>query len=188
MKKIKKISILFITLSFVMFSCSSDDEGSPSSSNFGDFDLTVTGDFEANKSGFADFDGLDAFGSQTWEISMNDNNPSTVSLQFMLFSAIGDVNQPSPGTYEIGFEANSDSVFTAIYAHIPNGSFSETVEYSTLPHSEDMNYGGTLTITTSTDGRVSGNFQFTAAKTDNDFNVVGEISVSGEFNARKRMN
>jgi len=184
--KVSMLSILSILLlSFI--ACSSDDDASPSGSNFGDFQLDVSGDFNAQKSGFADFDGLEAFGSQTWEISMNDNNPSTVSLQFMLFSAIGEVNQPSPGTYEIGFESNSDSVFTAIYTHIPDGNFSETVEYSTLPTGDQV-YGGTLVIETSNANVVSGSFDFTAAKVDDDFNVVGEISVSGEFNARKRMN
>jgi len=105
----------------------------------------------------------------------------------MLVSTTEEVNQPSPGTYEIGFEANSSDVFTAIYAHIPGGNFSETVEYSTLPTGDQV-YGGTLVIETSNANVVSGSFDFTAAKVDDDFNVIGEISVSGDFTARKRMN
>ena len=175
---------IFSALLIILVACSSDDKGSSDGTDFGNFQLTVSGDFEATKSGFADFDGLDAFGVQTWEISMNDNNPSTISLQFMLASSTTQVARPSTGTYEIGFDANSTSVFSAIYTHIPDGNFMASEEYSTLPEG----YGGTLTITSSSDNKVEGSFEFSVAKTDNNFNVVGDITVSGEFNARKRMN
>lgn len=176
-----------VVMSLASTSCSSDDEGSSENLDFGNFELSVTGDFTQDTSGFADFDGLSAFGVNSWEISMNDTNPSTVSLQLSLVSSTGEVSQPSAGTYEIGFEANSSDVFTAIYVHIPDGNFFETVEYSTLATGDQV-YGGTLIIETSNANVVSGSFNFTAAKVDDNFNVIGEIDVSGEFTARKRMN
>ena len=176
-----------VVISLASISCSSDDEGSSENLDFGNFELSVTGDFTQETNGFADFDSLSAFGVNSWEISMNDINPSTVSLQLSLVSSTGEVSQPSPGTYEIGFDANSSDVFSAIYVHIPDGNFFETVEYTTFS-TADQAYGGSLIIETSNANVVSGSFNFTAAKVDDDFNVIGEIAVSGEFNARKRMN
>lgn len=178
------LTIILLSLFIGTTSCDSDDKGSSEGTDFGSFQLNVSGDFEATKSGFADFDGLDAFGVQTWEISMNDDNPSTISLQFMLASSTTQVTRPSTGTYEIGFDANSTSVFSAIYTHIPDGNFMASEEYTTLPHG----YGGTLTITSSSDDKVEGSFDFSVAKTDENFNVSGEITVSGQFSSRKRIN
>ena len=179
--------VALVVMSLASTSCSSDDEGSSENLDFGNFELSVTGDFTQETNGFADFDSLSAFGVNSWEISMNDTNPSTVSLQLSLVSSTGEVSQPSPGTYEIGFEANSNNVFYAIYTHIPNGNFMQAVEYSTINEGE-TSYGGTLEIEESTNDLVKGSFQFTAASVDDNFNVIGEISVSGEFTAKKRIN
>lgn len=176
--------ILYIFISIFIFSCGSDDEGASNANNFGDFQLSLNGDLSGSKNGFADFASMDSFGIQTWEISLNDNNPQTLSLQFMLSSATGNINRPEPGTYEIGFSANSDSVFLANYVNIPDGNFQDSEEYSTFVET----YGGTLTIEASTDNIVAGSFEFTAAKEDDNFNVIGSIEVEGTFSATARQN
>ncbi|WP_293011560.1 hypothetical protein [Mongoliibacter sp.] len=173
-----------LVLVLLLTACDGNDNGSDPTSNADDFQLEVSGDFQTTASGFADFDGMSSFGVNTWEISMNDNNPQSLSLQLMLTSSSSDVSRPSPGTYEIGFEPNSAAVFTAIYTHIPEGDFMASEEYSTLSEG----YGGTLTITSSSENRVEGSFNFSVAKTDDNFNVTGEIEVIGEFTASKRMN
>lgn len=187
MTKLNLLHVLtFYLFTSVLASCGSDDDSS-TNSNMGSFELTVTGDFEATKSGFADFDSLDAFSLQSWSIDMSDakENQQSMSLSLSASSAVQDVSRPTPGTYQINFSATDASIYNAIYAHIPNNNFLETEEYSTLPLS-DGNYSGTLTITKSTEENVSGSFEFTAAKTDDDFNISGEITVKGEFNAYKR--
>lgn len=173
-----------LLLVVLITACDSNNNGADPITNADDFQLEVSGDFQTTASGFADFEGRSAFGVNSWEISMNDNNPQTLSLQLSLNSSSSDVSRPSPGTYDVGFEPNSTSVFTAIYTHIPDGSFVNSEEYSTLSEG----FGGTLTITSSSENRVEGSFDFSLAKTDDNFNVTGEIEVKGEFTASKRMN
>jgi hypothetical protein len=183
MKSIKSLSVILICFMFLSGACSNDN-GSDPISGADDFQLEVSGSFQSTASGFADFDGMSSFGVNTWEISMNDNNPQSLSFQLMLTSSTSNVTRPAPGTYQIGFEPNSTSVFTAIYTHIPNGDFTASEEYSTLTEE----YGGTLTITSSSDNTVEGSFNVILAKTDDNFNVTGEIEVVGEFTASRRMN
>lgn len=183
MKSKKLFLLLTITaLALINYSCSDDDESS-GGSDIGDATITVSGDVQEQKSGMADFHHLTDLpgGMETWEISIHDFSPQTFSLQFMLTSATSEITQPGVGTYEIGFTPNSTSVFTAIYTHIPDGDFMNSTEYSTL-----WGGTGTLNITTSNDNTVSGNFQFSASKVDDELNIVGTIEVSGEFTANKR--
>lgn len=190
MKNSNLITSIILVLLLSLISCSSDDDNPNNGQEFGSFELTVTGDIEATKSGFADFTQFNFSSLQDWSIDMFDPNGSsqTMDLSISTSSAVEDVSRPEPGTYDIGFSATDPSVFSAIYVHIPNGNFSESVEYSTLPISDDTSYGGTLTITTSTENTVSGSFEFTAAKVDDNLNITGEINVSGEFTANKRTN
>lgn len=185
--KLTFLSILPL-LFFSLTCCSSDDDSASNETNFGDFNLNVSGDFNATKSGFADFDKLDINTFETWELNMIDTNPQSLSLTLSLNSATSEINQPTPGTYEIGFEPNSNSIFSVVYTHIPDGNFSESVEYTTLPVDDNGSFGGTLTIETSNSEVVSGNFEFTVAKLDDNFNVDGTINVSGTFSARARQN
>ncbi|MFA7649340.1 MAG: hypothetical protein WCY06_03315, partial [Flavobacteriaceae bacterium] len=68
----------------------------------------------------------------------------------------------------------------------PNGSFSNSVEYSTTYGNNANN--GTLTITSSTENTVKGSFECTAYRVDNNLNIVGTIQVVGDFTANKRIN
>lgn len=181
--KINKLYYFLVFLSFVLsgYSCSDDNDG-PENMDMGEATFTVTGAVEDEKSGQADFHHLTGLpgGLENWEISIHDFSPQSFSLQFNLSSSSG-IKQPGPGTYEIGFEANSSNVFLAIYTHIPDGNFMNSTEYSTL-----WGGGGTLTITTSNEDTVSGSFQFSAAEVDDELNVVGTVNITGEFTAKKR--
>lgn len=176
MIKMKKF-LVSIGLLVLLSSCSGDD--SSSSGNLNTVSIEVTGDFEAEKLGIADFGLIDIGSTNSWELNMSDINPQTFNLRFVLNSVNQAIQRPTPGTYEIGFETNSNSVFTAFYIDVPNGNLSESKEYTTL----DENYGGTLTIDSSDNDVVTGSFEFTAAHVDEDFNVIGEINVVGEFEA-----
>lgn len=74
MKSIKSISVILICFMFLSGACSNDNGSGPNS---------MTGDFQSSASGFADFDGMSSFGVNSWEISMNDNNPQSLSFQLM---------------------------------------------------------------------------------------------------------
>jgi hypothetical protein len=70
-------------------------------------------------------------------------------------------------------------VFTAIYVELPEGDINNAEQYNT----KTEGYGGTLVIEASDSGIVTGNFNFTAAQTDENDNVVKEITVNGDFEA-----
>ncbi|MGM0634529.1 MAG: hypothetical protein ACQESK_00575 [Bacteroidota bacterium] len=186
MKKKPIFLCLFVLLLLGFSACSSDDDSSsgPSSTDdLGSTNFVVTGDFEAEKSGFADFASLDLGSISTWEISTHDYSPQTFSLNFMLTSATNEVAQPEPGTYTIGFETNSTEVFHVVYTRIDDGDFSSAVEYTTWDSDS-----GTLTIQSATENQVTGSYDFTAYYYDDAFNKTSEIQVSGEFAAKKRIN
>src|SRR5690554_1875779 len=184
---LKKVStyLTAIVLALSFTACSDDDSSSDDNGNpdLGNASLTVNGDVEGQKSGMADFNYLEDLpgGMEEWEISIHDYNPQTFSLTLMLTSVNG-VSQPEPGTYDIGFDANNPSVFMAIYTHIENEDFMNSVEYNTL-----FDGGGILTINSSTSETVTGTLEFTAHEFNDDFEIVGTITVSGEFTANKRV-
>ncbi len=92
------------------------------------------------------------------------------------------MSRPSPGTYVIGQGGNNVEAFSVVYTRIENEDFANAIEYDT---SLEEN-AGTLTIETSNENEVSGTFSFTAVKRDDQFNVTGQIQVSGSFTAKKR--
>lgn len=177
--------VLFMTslLSVSLMSCGNDDNNS-SSSDFGEINITVTGQLEDNFSGMADFHQSEVLSTQVWEISGHDYNPQTFSIQLMDVGITDDAERPSPGTYSIGNTVNAD--YTVNFTHIPNGSFSNSVEYSTTYGNNANN--GTLTITSSTENTVKGSFECTAYRVDNNLNIIGTIQVVGDFTANKRIN
>lgn len=181
MKKRFTFFALFFTA--VCITACSDNSTGPDEPDLGNASLTVSGDVEGQRQGMADFNSLHVMNLYTWEILIHDYNPQTFSLDFMLLSN-EPIDRPGPGTYEIGSGTAEPTIFTASYSDVEDG-FTNSTEYSTL----FGEYGGTLTITESSDEQVKGTFEFTAADIDleND-RVLGEISVSGEFTARQRIN
>jgi len=183
----KKVVVLITTILFVGFiACDSNDDknNAPNNSGLGEINFTVTGEVEGDFSGMADFHHFEMMNSETWEISGNNYDPQTFSLQFMS-GVVGDVaERPLPGIYTIGNTVKSD--YKSIFTHIPNGSFSNSTEYSSI-YGENSN-SGTLTITTSNEETVNGSFEFTAYRVDNNLNIVGTIEATGEFTANKRIN
>lgn len=181
MKKTSFLLSLMLLVVMGLYACGSDDDNPPSQ-EFGEVNFTVTGDFEAEKSGFADFAGLNFGAASQWEISTNDFSPQTFSLNFSNFSATNTVSRPAPGTYVIGQGGNNVEAFSVVYTRIENEDFANAIEYDTLLEEN----AGTLTIETSNENEVSGTFSFTAVKRDDQFNVTGQIQVSGSFTAKKR--
>ena len=195
----KKILLLIIA-SFGLWSIPgcSDSSSGPDLGDVGQVSLTVSGDVEGQKTGMADFYGDEpgGVGIHYWELSFNDFSPQTYSLQLSL-QDFEEIERPAPGTYEIGFDVpnpfgeSGPPVFLGIYTHIPNGSFSNAVEYDTgIVCDDDTPQRGTLVISSSTSSQVSGTFNFTATSYDFDNSgncvILSEIEVVGEFSARAR--
>ncbi len=175
-----KISFIFIlTFSLFLLSCSSDDDNTVDLPNLGSVAIALSGDIEGNRTGVADFSFLDLGSMQTWELSFNDFGPQTFSLNLML-TDLESVLRPAPGTYEIGFDALDPNVFFGDFTDIPNGDFLGAVEYDTFEK------GGTLTIETSTDEKVTGHFEFAADSRDDDFEIIGTVFITGNFEALNR--
>ncbi len=196
--KLLKFTSLITVIMIFGWGCSDNSSGPDLDNGMGQVSLTVSGDVQGQKTGQADFYGDEPGGQgiHYWELSFNDFSPQTYSMQLSLMD-FEEIPRPSPGTYEIGFDPpnpfqeQGESVFFGIYTHIPNGSFSNAVEFETgLFCTEESPRGGTLVITNSSSESVSGSFQFTAANYDFDDSgncvLSGEVEVSGEFNARAR--
>ena len=189
------IKIILSFLLLVLVSCSDNSTGSDNGA-LGEMTLKVTGDFEAERSGQADFHGLDSGSIYMWEIHGNDYSPQTFSLSF-LHNSVESIDRPGPGTYDVKNQVGQTPwgdpepmAFTAIYTHIENENYAGSVEYSTLLCTEQFPSGGTLTITSSSDEEISGSFQFTAHNVEIEDTGTcishGTIHVSGSFDALPR--
>ncbi|TVR17836.1 MAG: hypothetical protein EA391_03715 [Balneolaceae bacterium] len=186
-----------VTGVLILISGCSDSSSDPDlGGDLGQVSLTVSGDVQGEKTGMADFYGQDLGSLHYWELSFNDFSPQTYSLQLSL-QDFEEIERPAPGSYEIGFNSpnpfgeSGPPVFTAIYTHIPNGSFTDAVEYSSgILCGDDRTQWGTLVISSSTSSEVSGSFTFFAIDIDIDNSgncvILGEIEVAGEFSARAR--
>lgn len=193
-----KIYTRLLIVSLVLFGLScSDDATGPDSDSFGHLTMKVTGDFVADKSGHADFWGMDLGSAHTWEISSNDLSPQTFSLTFMHMS-VEPITQPGTGTYAItdglpaaAWEDPKPLEFMATYTHIENQDFAGAVEYGTMICAADFPSGGSLTITSSTAEEVRGSFEFTAHHADissetGQCELYGTIHAEGSFEAPAR--
>jgi len=174
------LSVAFI-LALVMPSCSSSDDNNITS-KLGEIKFSISGGIEANKEGIADFDKLDIMNTSTWELGGHDISPQTFSLYFSLLSANQSITRPQPGTYTIGFDVNNSDAFHAVYTHIEDGDFANSVEYTTWEQNS-----GTLTIDSSSEDKVTGSFNVTLYKYDDTLNIEDEIQLNGTFSANKRM-
>lgn len=190
-------NLLIMTGILMIISACSDNSTGPDVNGLGEVNLTVTGDIEAERSGQADFSELESSNIYSWSLEFHDFGPQTYSLSIGLLSH-EPITQPGSGTYEIGFEpANpfqeqGEPVFSAIYTHIENQDFANTIEYdSGILCADEFPRGGEITITSSSSNEVSGTFQFTAVSVDFDDsgNCInnGTIGVTGEFTATPRV-
>lgn len=190
------IRFLIALLFLIGVSCS-DNSTDPDIDSFGEITLKVTGDFEAERTGYADFHGLDLGSTYVWQIAGNDLSPQTFSLGISHIST-DPIERPESGSYEITtpaagmapWEEPGPMTFSPTYTHIENGDFEGAVEYSYVLCTEEFPGGGTLNITSSTADKVSGTFQFTAHNIDIDDmgNCIlqGTIHISGSFDALPR--
>ena len=182
------LSILSVIGSVLIFtSCSDDDDnsstgptGGGTGGHGGSASFDVSGDVEASHSGIADFRAFEMNGIYTWDINMLDNSPITFNLSFVQ-TGFEPIEQPGPGTYELGFGSTGD--YSASYAVYEDDNPFGGEDYL-------VGFGetsGELVITTSTDELIEGTFSFSAARLDDDGMVDGTVTVTnGEFSAVPR--
>ncbi|MCC5940222.1 MAG: hypothetical protein JJU37_01665 [Balneolaceae bacterium] len=181
MKKLIYLSAIFL-LAFTLTFCSDDHPVGPGSDDLGEVEISVTGDVQTSFEGIADFDLMDEFSINQWELFFNDISPQTFSVQIFTNNA-DEMERPSEGTYEIGSDPNAEEVFTAIFNELEE-DLTDGTEYTTF-HDDS---GGELVITESSEDVVRGSFTFTAKSVDSETNEIdGEVEVtSGEFVAVQR--
>ncbi len=166
--KLFSLAIIFF-LTIFMVACSSDDDngGTPTD----EVNFHISGDVEGHKSGFATLVQVEESGIQQLFFSMNDgiSGTQTFSLNLYLSNTGQDVEVPTQGDYSIGLPAAQD--FWVVYTDL---SGADGVEYGSI-----WGASGTLTITESNSGRVSGEFEFTAeGNIDGMGNPTGQIEVT----------
>lgn len=189
----------FLTTIMVFIgSCSDNSTGPDGSDDSGSATLTITGDFEAERTGFADFYASPELsgGMYYWQISIHDFAPQTFDLAIMRID-FNEIERPSVGTYEISeqipnpFSDDDEIIFFADYTHIVDEDFNNTTGYSTSLICPEFSAGGELNITSSSNSEISGNFEFSAhhIEYDSEGNCVLEssITVSGQFTANPRV-
>lgn len=157
--------------------------------------FTASGAVSGQFSGMMDFHymDIDDFGTDgaSWELAGHDGaggNQSfslVISIESFVNGGAG-IGRPAVGTYDIGFEANSTQVFSAIFTHIGPGGFLDSTEYV----SETETWTGTLTITESSASTVKGTFN--ADLFSEDFCTAGgcvgdSVNINGEFTAHERV-
>lgn len=134
----------------------------------GSASFTVSGDYEGEYTGIADFRAFEMAGVHTWDILLLDQNPITYNLSFTQTGG-EPIDRPEVGTYELGISP-SDDVFLTNFSYYEDTPF----------QGEDYLVGvgetsGTLEITTSSDDLMEGTFSFTAVHLDDDGMIDGSI-------------
>jgi hypothetical protein len=176
--------IFAILILFFVYGCSDDSSGPGEMDDLGEATLSVSGDIDINHTGQADFWSMQFSGLNTWEIHMNDFNPQTFSLTFLLTS-LDAIERPGTGTYEL----NEADGFSVIYEFIENQDFQNAREFSNTFCDNSDN--GTLTISSSSDSEIRGSFNTTISEYDIDDAGqcvnLGTVTVSGNFRATPRM-
>lgn len=189
MKNFKNPFFLFLALLLTVgiVSCSSDDDTppgpiKPAGSDIGSGTFTMSGDEQGVRSGMAYFEliTIEGLGSKIWTIDIYDHSPQTFSLGFSCTTLANDPSQPGIGTYPIGIDLDNPTAifFNADLSLIENENYADAVDYSS-----SIYVAGAVTITTSTDKKISGTFEFAADSFDDLMNVTGSIVVSGSFSA-----
>jgi len=153
--------ILLLTGAF-FFGCDDDSTGP---GDEGSFTVKITGDVNREFSGSAVF----AITTQPQEgfslvlISGDEREESALMVSFLI-----GTSSPGKGTHPIGENA-SNTTFTSWYTS------SEHQEYF-------FSESGSMTVTTSTDKRFAGSFQYTATGWTGDETEM-EVTISGNFDA-----
>ena len=173
------ILVLLFFSGLLMAACSSDDDNGPSDET-SSVSFTVAGDIEAEKSGVATASVTQVGQSNLFSIVMSNgaNVQQTFTLSFFSVPGSAPVDFPEPGDYAIGSLNQAD--YWLVYTDLTSGD--PFVEYGlTYPVS------GTLTITSSTENWLEGEFQFQAEGNEDTLgNPQGMIVVTeGEFRAVK---
>lgn len=184
MNYLKNISKFFVlgVLTLVMTACSNDDDDQNSGSD--DVSINITGDLIYNVSGSGGFTlvSQEPGFMEVWAINMVNASPQTYSLDLLLKTNNGEIDQITPGTYYMGDEPTAQTpVFSAIYNHFPDGDFSNRVEFNTL-----LDGSGVLVIESSTANQVKGTMEVTAHTYDASFQyITGTIEISASFTIYK---
>lgn len=188
MKKPRKLlkSTLLLILLFGLFACSDSSTDPDENEGGGETSITVTGDFNTEKTGTANFKGEQNIG-KTWGINIYDELPQTFHLYFQTGNPFGAdaATRPGAGSYKIGFNESDDSIFSAEYtAYSDDGELNFTTNTDLCG---EFASDGTLTIESSTAENVEGSFEFDAVfySVENDLECDYDrtITVSGQFKA-----
>ena len=173
---IKKYYYLAISVTILSFISCSDDSTGPSGNDLGEASFEISGAIEGQKEGFANFRAFEMSGVNTWDILIIDEPPRSFEISFSQVSLNESISRPSTGTYKLGL--GSDSDFTASYT---DGSLASPDSYlATFGE-----YGGTLVITSSSDDKIEGTFEFNAVNLDEE-NGEEIIITNGQFRAVPR--
>lgn len=163
--------------------CSDSTSGPDGDSgSVGQATFELSGAISGERSGFAQFGGIEVSGLHMWSITVSDGGSATFSLTISISSA-DPFDTPAPGTYPIGMPTLDPSIFSADYADTREGLIAPP-HYTTIPAGTQ----GSITITQSTEGEVSGTFHFNAVHVDSSTNeALGEIvATNGAFTATPR--
>jgi len=177
-------TVLLLSFLMTFMSCSDDSSGPGDLDDLGEASMNVSGDIDTNHSGQADFWSMQFSGINTWEIHMNDFNPQTFSLTFLLTS-MEAIERPEAGTYEL----DELEGFSVIYEYIEDQDFENAREFSNVFCDDSDN--GTLTISSSSDSEIRGSFNTTISEYDIDNSGqcvnLGTVNITGNFRATQRI-
>jgi len=167
--------VTFISFILIFTSCSDDSTG-PSGDDLGEASFEISGAIEGQKEGFANFRAFEMSGVNTWDILLIDEPPRSFEISFSQVSLNESISRPSTGTYKLGLDSDSD--FSASYSE---GSLARPDSYLTT----FGEYSGTLVITSSSDDKIEGTFEFNAVNLDEE-NGEEIIIRNGQFRAVPR--
>lgn len=195
MQLVKKYYILCLALAATTFfvSCSEDNDA-PSGSGSGSggsggsgqieeaeykVDFSVSGDFEAEKSGMAYFERDTFFSDYDFlTISCMDLDPNTFFFEIEAVITDGE-SEITVGTYPVGgdLSGTAEQTFHVLYDEYPAGG--EYLEYE----SDVFEQSGTITIDVINKKEIRGSFDITVYSYDEEGNSTGEIKLVGNFSA-----
>jgi hypothetical protein len=164
---------IIFALAFLFMACGSDDDPTGPGSD-GSFSVTITGDVNAEFTGFSWFwsgayEEEQAF--WLWFASEEDEEEASHTLWF----AREGGTRPGTGSVVIGNYENVDEE-----GWNPNHLFA----WYNSSNGYFRSVSGTMNVSTSTDNRFAGSFQLTATGfTNNDWENEQQVTISGTFDA-----
>ncbi len=180
----KHLFIVFL-ISIFVYSCSDSSTNDGSDRNDGDLGevtFTVSGAFEADKSGNAFFEMSDEGGGHIFQFIFMDgfDGPQYFASYITRFR-LDSFDAPGAGTYEID---GTNHNFSASYDHYM-GDWTDADTFSDFYCRHVHDLGGTLIIDDVSSTRMTGSFSFVVAAFDDpeDCNMIGYLDIEGEFRA-----